>query len=90
MRDQVNYRDAANPTNFLAFPLPPSLGESQSLGLYEETEAFKLEDCRQKQCCGAARAQEPVRKNDNRITASTDITEIPIIEKDFFHTPRQR
>ncbi|XP_066018449.1 tetratricopeptide repeat protein 28-like [Pocillopora verrucosa] len=65
-------------------------GESQSLGLYEETEAFKLEDCRQKQCCGAARAQEPVCKNDNRITASTDITEIPIIEKDFFHTPRQR
>ena len=45
MRDQVNYRDTAKILQTLPTPLPPSLGESQSLGPYEEIEAFHLEDC---------------------------------------------
>ena len=63
-----------NQTNPHLFPLPLSLGESQSLGPYVEIEAFHLEDCLQKyqirgwkQHCGTAQEQEPLRKSDNRI-----------------------
>ena len=65
------------PTTPLPCSLPLSLGGSQSLGPYEELEAFHLEDCWQKhqirdwkQHGGAAWGQEPVCKNDNCIQES--------------------